>query len=827
MGAGGSKEEFSQRIAKLVASSACDVDPSFWRPVFLTEATLDEIHFLLKVDELRRVRAEYPENLALLIFQCMEQLRHFLKMTKKENALDFKSAVNSLRIITRLMPILFEDARGGDKRSANFVNEFFWNNKKLLPTDPAAVFTNIAGQPLNAPLGTVLMHTLVEMAYAPNFCVNISAKIDTSRSHASHALINTQQLWYGGIGPTENIPSWAALDRNRLDVVTCMLTCCTGPVFQTDPLVKDRFIDALVTCPDNLPTLTFSLLNCIVPYNPAGTLPYSSYMTDTKEPLMIVAVHLLLVVLDNGYLCRAFPEAKEQTPSKGYAAAAQTSENVFWRTVANIQCEHDMASLFNGLVKLLGNPMDAKATWLPGSQKTLDNAQEVLGLLWKILDCNVAFRRFICKEMPIAKLVVPLLYLMWQAKTTREKVPALQVALWIFLLLSGERDFGVSLNEAMTYMPPKLALPVFGGCYLDLVIIVFQQLIQSGVEWVRVSTDGFLTVISNLSPYAKSLCMVSSTKLVNLFEAISSPRFLKSSEDNWKCLSLILQAFNNLIQYQYEGNTPLVYAILRRHTAFEKLTESLQGKGPNPLEGDWCATIPIGTVNRMLAVLYPEVQRFCEERAAAEPEMLSFLQKTTLVGLLPQPHSILIRSYFATPNIYSYITVWAWGLIYNRHQAPQMFIAHSVKLFPIYTEAEDGKLQPLSSRNEKPVVRSPQLASKESHQPIHQKPKATPKAAAPPPAASREPPAKGFAAPPSKKPDVHVASAPPAVAAPPPVVQDTPATAAAPATDPGLHKRLSELQELKNSQSSIQRQIRERQERIQAAMARAQGGVVL
>eukprot|EP01064_Diplonema_japonicum_P027270 TRINITY_DN3919_c0_g1_i1.p1 TRINITY_DN3919_c0_g1~~TRINITY_DN3919_c0_g1_i1.p1 ORF type:complete len:812 (+),score=195.32 TRINITY_DN3919_c0_g1_i1:50-2485(+) len=811
MGAGSSKEEFNQRIQKLMTSNAADVDSSFWRPVFITEASLDEIHMLLKLDEVRRVRLQHPQNLALLMFQCLEQLRHFLKETKKEQVLDFKSASNSLRIITRLMPILLEEVKEGDNRAVNFVEEFFWQNKKLLPSDRNAKFTSIAGQPLEGSIGTVLMQTLVDMAHTPNFCLNPMAKIEIDNKHPSYDLINPSLLWYGGIGPTNNIPSWAALDRNRLDVVTCLLACCTGPVFQADPLAKDKFIDTLARDAADLPTFTYSLLNCIVPYNPTGTLPYSSYMTDTKEPLMNVAIHLLLVILDNGYLCRAFPDSKEQAPPKGYAVAAQTSENVFWRTVSNISCEHDMASLFNGLVKLLGNPLDAKSTWLPGSQKSLDNAQEVLGLVWKMLDCNVVFRKFVCKEMQIAKLVVPLLYLMWLAKTSREKVAALQVALWIMLLLSGERDFGVSLNETITTMPPKLPLPVFGGSYIDLVVIVFQQLIQSGVEWVRISTDGFLTVIANLSPYAKSLCMVSATKLLNLFEAISGPRFLNSSEENWKCLSLLLQAFNNLIQYQYEGNTPLIYAILRRQTAFELLAESLKGAGPNAITAEWRTQVPISTVMRMLSVLFPEVQRFCEERSAAEPEMLGFLQKTTLVGLLPQPHSILIRSYFATPHIYSYITVWAWGLLYNKHQLPQMFIAQSIKLFPIYTEVGDGKLQPVVK--DKPEVKTPQLVSQETQEAVKQPPKATPKSQTPPP---RNEPMKGYSAPPSAAKPVEEQKE-----------QMEGAASSPPTTDSQLHKKLAELQDLRNSQSSIQRQIRDRQERIQSAMARSQGGVVL
>lgn len=65
--------------------------------------------------------------------------------------------------------------------------------------------------------------------------------------------------------------------------------------------------------------------------------------------------------------------------------------------------------------------------------------------------------------------------------------------------------------------------------------------------------DCLLTIICNISPYCKSLSMVASVKLLGLFEAFSSPKFLYASPKNHQYISLLLEIFNNLIQYQYEG----------------------------------------------------------------------------------------------------------------------------------------------------------------------------------------------------------------------------------------------------------------------------------
>jgi len=67
------------------------------------------------------------------------------------------------------------------------------------------------------------------------------------------------------------------------------------------------------------------------------------------------------------------------------------------------------------------------------------------------------------------------------------------------------------------------------------------------------------------------MSLVASVKLVNLFELFSSPKFLYSSEKAYRHLALLFEIFNNIIQYQYNGNQHLVYAIVRRKDSFGRL----------------------------------------------------------------------------------------------------------------------------------------------------------------------------------------------------------------------------------------------------------------
>jgi hypothetical protein len=114
-------------------------------------------------------------------------------------------------------------------------------------------------------------------------------------------------------------------------------------------------------------------------------------------------------------------------------------------------------------------------------------------------------------------------------------------------------------------------IPHFSGSYADLMIVVLHKLIVTGSDKLSALYNCFLTIICNISPYTKTLSTVTSVKLVNLFQLFTSPRFLYAAEPNHMYVALLLETFNNIIQYQYEGNVNLTYAIIRRKDVFESL----------------------------------------------------------------------------------------------------------------------------------------------------------------------------------------------------------------------------------------------------------------
>lgn len=114
-------------------------------------------------------------------------------------------------------------------------------------------------------------------------------------------------------------------------------------------------------------------------------------------------------------------------------------------------------------------------------------------------------------------------------------------------------------------------IPVFSGTHADLLITVFHKIIATGHQRLQPLFDCLLTILVNVSPYLKTLSMVAAIKLLHLLEAFSTPWFLFSSPSNHHLVFFLLEIFNNIIQYQFDGNSNLVYTIIRKRQVFHAL----------------------------------------------------------------------------------------------------------------------------------------------------------------------------------------------------------------------------------------------------------------
>ena len=222
---------------------------------------------------------------------------------------------------------------------------------------------------------------------------------------------------------------------------------------------------------------------------------------------------------------------------------------------------------------LLRNVYESQSAYLPNSSPKLECFQELLVLLWKFLEENPLFMSHILTNCNVNELVVPICYLMYKSRRDPAQIGLVHICTFCLLKLSGERSFGVALNKPFNKKLPT-DLPLFSGGHNDLLAITLHKLIVNGAYKLVPLYSCFLTIICNISPYWRAMSLVAAVKLVNLFELFSSPKFLYSGESAHRHLALLLEVFNNVVQYQYHGNTHLVYAIIRRKVRLYSLLGS-------------------------------------------------------------------------------------------------------------------------------------------------------------------------------------------------------------------------------------------------------------
>ncbi|VDO27084.1 unnamed protein product [Heligmosomoides polygyrus] len=266
--------------------------------------------------------------------------------------------INCVRLLTRLMPYMFEDAewRG-----------YFW--------------TSIPAGDGQAPMASVLLGLLGDLLFCPGFTVG-GAKL----------------IWEAGVGFGNKPVSSAQLDQNRTEVLKLLLTCFSEVIYA--PITDDsrlRWVGRFTSAENKhvLPLFT-SLLNVVCAYNPVGMgLPYNYLLfNDSREPLVEVALQVLIVCLDK--------DCQPQGDDTGY------SDNYFINYLGRIHREEDFEFMLKGITRLLSNPL--QSTYLPNSAKKVSFHQELLVLLWKCCEYNQKFMFYVLKTSDVLEILVPILY---------------------------------------------------------------------------------------------------------------------------------------------------------------------------------------------------------------------------------------------------------------------------------------------------------------------------------------------------------------------------------------------------------------------------------
>ena len=95
-------------------------------------------------------------------------------------------------------------------------------------------------------------------------------------------------------------------------------------------------------------------------------------------------------------------------------------------------------------------------------------------MFWKLCEHNRKFLYHVLKSSDVLEIVIPVLNYINDARVDQSKAGLMHTGVFILLLLSGERNFGVRLNKPYTAAVP-MDISVFSGSHADLLIIVFHK----------------------------------------------------------------------------------------------------------------------------------------------------------------------------------------------------------------------------------------------------------------------------------------------------------------------------------------------------------------
>lgn len=828
MGNSDSQAAFGDGVRQLLSEDISESNDEFWNALFSAPMSVEDIFEIVGPDHVRTLRRKRPLNLQALLLRTVHTLNRVCAASDEGHLPGslIASANTAIRLQTRIAPFLLEEP------DDPIVNSILWSPggysaaEALEDSVPAPhPIPNGTSSAADAPvaIGLQLLNCIGRLLFLPGYSVQPRTKMTGSlRGPVPTHRVDDRVVWKGGVGVSEQISAMPAAPycRARCEVLRCLLSCLSGPLFLSSDEYKDRPPKWLLHFTggdvNHTANLFCSLMSTAFSYDPIGWgLPYGGYFASgTEEDLVDVALQVLCVVMDfdpeepapeeapaqlqefvveneelrghsHGLGFRASKRLDDLVPSKtavwgavvlgqlendGWVKAegcflpiavngktvlvpkAKPSEegeekaaveekkkprNVYRYMLQNITKEWEIDLIFHGLVRLLSTVHQANQTYLPNSIRSVGFFQEALVLLWHLLTLNKAFTRRVCEHLDTNQIMLPVLYLLQQAQGAPSLVGLLHTASFVLLVLSSERSFAVRLNDSYSARIP-LVMPAFQGNHADVLTLSLYKVVSDSL--LRPQSDALvemcLTVLCNVSPYIKSYALESCLKILALVERCSRPRYLFRSSFTHHGLIFLLEMLNNLVQYQFEGNSMLVYSILRQKEVFQRLeslslpslapgaavapddleeakavpsqdttAEAAASETPSeakeeaedpdedsaspwaPTEG-WLSAVkkkmPLQALQCLVEYLGPKVEALCKENDVTDQEVVfRYLKQTTMVGILPVPHPIVIRTYQASSYTAMWFTSYMWGVIFSRSQRLPLYDWKKIRLVVI------------------------------------------------------------------------------------------------------------------------------------------------
>ena len=268
-------------------------------------------------------------------------------------------------------------------------------------------------------------------------------------------------------------------------------------------------------------------------------------------------------------------------------------KNFYRHFLGRMHRPQDFQFIVDGITRVLNQSLQSNTSYIPVSQASTKFVPEMIMLFWEITQCNKRFRSFIIDTDRMYDFVVLILFYALDYRNDTTKQGIVRMCAFLLQTLSVERNFGINLNKAFTTqdtLPQSIRIQGFRGSYADFVVQSVYNLIASSQGKLSAIYPALLSVINNIAAYMQKLTPSTCSKLLHLFNSMSSPSFLLAGETNHTLLQSVLESLNAIVEHQYKSkpgkcpvrscvsvltfsqvNAELVFVILKNRKRFEAL----------------------------------------------------------------------------------------------------------------------------------------------------------------------------------------------------------------------------------------------------------------
>ena len=654
MGNSGSRLELLERLASFHESSGNPEE--FLVPLFLLDISVDDVYEVLTPEVIRGIRKEHPRKLVDLLTFSVNQIYEVYQATLSRTVADTNQKIrllNSVRFISRISPFINDTPEMDEFMQLLWRAESF--PRSIDEVDPESTGYGI--------IGAIMRSAFIRGFSLPASSLPPNASVDPNR-------IDKEVVWGrgGGIGGIPLDRSTVSTSRDivetRVEIVRMALTVLSGPLFQSMGEYRNQIpiFNSLMSSGDFVHTANFflSLIITVLDYQtnyysiPLVSTALTSEDTSPDERLASNALNLINVLVDP-------PNRNEEV-------------NVFREMLSSGISDEDEIHTLTKLLKnkVLSLYVANKALGLSYTYHLRNKSAFVL-FLFNLLTLSTgrALLDDVRRQWGI-ELVLAMMSLISANVSDPSQVGLVHTCSFILLKLSADRDFVLDVfqriykGEIQHNIPPDVSKYVESDTRLAdmMFVVIFKLILTRSKDTSESLAEMWITVLCNISSFVGGgLSPTAAGAFVSTLERMSRPGWLLGKPLRHHCVAFLLETVNNILQYQYESSSNFVYELVLRGP---KIIENLESVGDklHVYNDEWQERNLMEPLRRLVGYLGPRIEEECAKQDLDDKAVLALIKQTSLVGILPVPHSIVVRQFQSNEQTRLWFSSFLFGTVF-------------------------------------------------------------------------------------------------------------------------------------------------------------------